>query len=212
MKKTQRLQTLVAIVCSFAILATTPGFALNEGSAYQNPAPADQFWCGSHVATELEIKKGCGAVPLVEPTKTVPVAPEPAAQRPTDPQPLTTASVSPAPRNDTAESGSAATAVQPQPHAEPAWTTPTADKPVHTRHNWAQRHVLLLGGLGMVGVGMALVETGGPGGPSAYCIPSQNLCGYNAQTYLGTQRFVGVIIGGVGVPIAILGALHHSEE
>jgi hypothetical protein len=59
--KTHRLQPLAAIVLAFALLVATPGLALNEGNAYQNPATQDQFWCGSHPATELEIKKGCGA-------------------------------------------------------------------------------------------------------------------------------------------------------
>ena len=78
--------------------------------------------------------------------------------------------------------------------------------------NWFHRHSLVLGGLAMMGTGAALIATGGPGPVSSYCIgvgPTGPVCTAPGPVWLGGQRLTGVLVGGLGVPVTILGLLRH---
>lgn len=84
--------------------------------------------------------------------------------------------------------------------------------PAGRRPSWARRHAVLFVGLAMVGAGAALVATGGPEQSQGGCsyLPSVGTyCQPPGPIWLGHQRFAGVLIGGVGVPVAILGLLKH---
>ena len=80
------------------------------------------------------------------------------------------------------------------------------------RGNWARRHATLLAGVSMVGVGSALLATGGPGYSQGTCFvggPANGVCVPPGPVWLGDRRFAGVIIAGVGIPVTILGLLKH---
>jgi hypothetical protein len=84
--------------------------------------------------------------------------------------------------------------------------------PPPKNENWVRRHAALLAGLAMTGGGAALVATGGPGPIQSYCIgpsPTGPVCTPPGPVWLGTQRLAGVLLMGVGVPVAIVALIKH---
>jgi hypothetical protein len=93
-----------------------------------------------------------------------------------------------------------------QPSAAPS-RVPAGRQP-----SWARRHAVFFVGLALVGAGTALVATGGPEQSQGGCsyLPSVGTyCQPPGPIWLGHQRFAGVLIAGVGVPVTILGLLKH---
>jgi hypothetical protein len=92
------------------------------------------------------------------------------------------------------------------------FSAPPSRAPAVRRPSWARRHSLLFVGLALVGAGAALVATGGPEQSQGGCsyLPSVGTyCQPAGPVWMGHQRFAGVLIGGLGVPVAILGLLKH---
>ncbi len=78
--------------------------------------------------------------------------------------------------------------------------------------SWPRRHAAFFAGLALTGAGAALIATGGPEQGQGGCFNLPDVgpyCQPPGPIWLGHQRLAGVIVAGVGVPIAIIGLFKH---
>lgn len=100
---------------------------------------------------------------------------------------------------------------QPEPSPSKPSAAPVPG-PGPKQPGWAKRHSTLLAGLALTGAGTAMLATGGPGqsnGSCSYLSGVGTYCQPPGPIWLGKQRFAGLMIDLIGVPVTIIGLIKH---